>query len=203
MKEYIYDEEKYGGEGLTELLNLYEEYHHEFSGLSEERAENLEEQLSIIIQNHPQFLIAYQELYSLYQEQERWSELELIIFRGYAIAKGLVIKDGKFPEEMLWGFQENRPVIRFLLYGADMQWKLGNTEEAKYIYEGLLNSNPHDNIGARFILLAICEGMTADKFDDKFQDGELFEEQMTWFEKKAPKHKIFNKFFEVLKTIEG
>tara|TARA_R110001592_G_scaffold60311_4_gene183315 strand:+ start:3089 stop:3700 length:612 start_codon:yes stop_codon:yes gene_type:complete len=202
MKEYIYDEEKYGGKGLQQLINLYETYDYELFNQPPDKLEEIENILIQIIDEYPQFLTAYQELYSLYEEQERFAEQDLITFRGYAIAKSLVIKNGKFPEEMHWMFQENRPVIRFLYLGAEMQWVLGNVEEAKYIFEGLLNSNPYDNIGARFVLLAINEEMSADEFDDKFQDGELFEEQMKWFDKKAPKHKIFNKFFDMLKTME-
>lgn len=203
MKEYIYDEEKYGGEGLDELLAIYNEYDNESEGLPQEQQQELEHKLLSIIDRYPKFMLAYQELYSLFQEQERWTELELIVFRAYSITKSLILDENwQFPEELLWAFQENRPLIRFLYFGADMQWSLDCIEEAKFIYLGLLSSNPYDNLGVRFLLLGMLEGMSYEDYNKKFDEDELTQGQQDWFDKKAPKHREFDKFFEVLKKLE-
>ena len=56
----------------------------------------------------------------------------------------------------------------------------------------LLHSNPGDDIGARYGIVAILEGYDSQEdFEEEFSDGEYldWEKQEKWFFEKSQKHK--------------
>ena len=53
-----------------------------------------------------------------------------------------------------WGLQETRPYIRICKSYADSCWFSGNAEEAAKTLEHILELNPEDNTGARYLLTA-------------------------------------------------
>lgn len=54
-----------------------------------------------------------------------------------------------------WGVIETRPYMRALGFLAEMQLELDQTEEAIQVYEKMLDFNPHDNQGIRYILIGL------------------------------------------------
>lgn len=53
-----------------------------------------------------------------------------------------------------WGLHETRPYIRICKSYADSCWFSGNAEEAQKVLEQILELNPEDNTGARYLLTA-------------------------------------------------
>jgi tetratricopeptide (TPR) repeat protein len=53
-----------------------------------------------------------------------------------------------------WGLHETRPYIRICKSYADSCWFSGNAEEAQKVLEHILELNPEDNTGARYLLTA-------------------------------------------------
>lgn len=54
-----------------------------------------------------------------------------------------------------WGLHETRPYIRVCKSYADSCWFSGNAEEAAQTLEHILELNPEDNTGARYLLTAV------------------------------------------------
>ena len=75
---------------------------------------------------------------------------------------------------------------------AMLLWEMGETSEAKRIFGQLLASNPNDNIGARYAILAILEGLPSmDAYEAMFETKEGYLDAMKtdeWFDKNAPKY---------------
>ena len=77
---------------------------------------------------------------------------------------------------------------------ALLMWKIEEKQQAIDLMILLLRSNPGDNIGARYSIVAILEGYASQEdFEEEFLDveGEYvdWERQETWFFKKAKKQK--------------
>ncbi|BCG57288.1 SEC-C metal-binding domain-containing protein [Paenibacillus sp. URB8-2] len=54
-----------------------------------------------------------------------------------------------------WGIPETRPYIRLCTSYADSCWFAGAADEAAKVLEHILELNPNDNTGARYLLLAV------------------------------------------------
>ncbi|NQU77701.1 hypothetical protein HQ544_03315 [Candidatus Falkowbacteria bacterium] len=79
-----------------------------------------------------------------------------------------VDKRGNWPESMPWGFLENRHLIRALVVFARELWEQERPDYALYLYRKLLKTNPNDNIGARYEILAIQLGLDPDYAEEMF-----------------------------------
>ncbi len=68
--------------------------------------------------------------------------------------------DREFNGVLPWGRINNRPFLRCLQgYGLSL-WRLGQSEEARKIFERMLWLNPTDNQGIRFLMADIDDGKT-------------------------------------------
>lgn len=201
LGEYIFDEEKYGGKGLEQLISLYEYYHYDLYDQPKSDLEKIATSLENIRSSYPKFITVYQELWGLYAEMGDTEKEELIFQEGYKLAQELVIKKGKFPVALGWAFQENRSIIRFLFNGACREWEQGNLDKTGQLYTGLLSSNLYDQIGTRYDLLALIEGLTYEEHITRFGEEEISEEQMNWFNENAPLHEVFDDFFKMLEEM--
>lgn len=74
----------------------------------------------------------------------------------------IVDKNGNWPKTMSWSWLENRHVIRAIGRWARELWSDGKTSEALEIFRNLLKTNPDDNVGARYDILAIRLGLHPD-----------------------------------------
>ncbi|MCB9795273.1 MAG: tetratricopeptide repeat protein [Alphaproteobacteria bacterium] len=90
-------------------------------------------------------------------ELERWPKHAL---RHYQVAVGvgeLSLGEG-FDGVLPWSLIDNRPFLR-ALHGLGLcLWRLGQPEEAKASFERMMDLNPTDNTGARFLLQELQEG---------------------------------------------
>lgn len=131
-----------------------------------------------------------------------------LLKRGYERAvKRIVDNKGNYPKELIWGYLENRHLIRILDRYALECWLEGNTEEALDIYRKLLRSNPNDNIGARHSILEILLGLTPHYQDEFAVDDESpyldASKVSAWFDhnvKKFPGE--FNRWFKEMTARE-
>ncbi len=73
-------------------------------------------------------------------------------------------EDGNWPDKLIWGWIENRYIIRVLLRGADNLWIAGFNDDALEIYRHLLRMNFSDNVGARNAILGLRMGLIYDEY---------------------------------------
>jgi tetratricopeptide (TPR) repeat protein len=150
--------------------------------------------LKEIIKSDPDFYDAYITLYEYHLYNKEPKKALDILTKGYNRAMDLLMPHGRFPDKLSWMFIENRHIIRVIFNYANMMWTVENKKEALRLFTMLLKSHPDDNIGARYVIVALLEGYESQEhFDEQFSDdGGMSLDAMAlhhWFEKHAPKHK--------------
>ena len=99
-------------------------------------------------------------------------------------------QDDIFKKTVVWGFHENRPLIRGLMRKADKLWELGQLKEANELFCNIYKTNKNDNVGARYSMKATAEGISFAEFEKRFtyhdEHGSYYktDEIISWFEKK-------------------
>lgn len=145
--------------------------------------------LLALIKKDPYFLDTYTSLHEYYLANNQGKKAFDIMLKAYDKAIFLVInKNGKLPDSLPWGFVENRHIIRAMFNFAAILWLNRDTKNAIPIFQTLLKSNPNDNIGARYMIVAILEKIKSlYHFEEKFESD--WQAQEEWFAKAAQKHK--------------
>jgi len=70
-----------------------------------------------------------------------------------------------WPNRLEWGILENRQYLRAIFYFGLALWRENNAEEAKRLFTLSLNLNREDNLGVRYILAAVYEGLNWNEYD--------------------------------------
>ncbi|EMY78069.1 hypothetical protein LEP1GSC060_1859 [Leptospira weilii serovar Ranarum str. ICFT] len=144
----------------------------------------IEKKLRKMILKDPYFFDPYMNLYQLLQEQDQYEEAEILLDYGFGLALNLILDDdGSWPDEFLWGFTENRHILRIVYKKAIGLWIKLEFVMALDLFRKLFSCNPEDQLGARYLILAIRKNMTFEEYDNKFDSdsGGLQEEK--WFQK--------------------
>jgi len=68
----------------------------------------------------------------------------------------------KWPEELTWGYLDNRPYLRSIAMKAESFWNLNKEKETIELYKLLLKLSPNDNQGIRYLLAALYAGIDGD-----------------------------------------
>jgi len=165
--------------------------------IESEDAEDIEKSISIlknIIKKDPDYFDPYITLHECYLENAEPDKAIVVLVEGYDRAMDLIMLDGEFPDELLWGFLENRHIVRMIFNYALLMWRLEDIERAVSLMLQLLRSNPGDNIGARYYIVAILEDFESEEaFEAAFmeEDEEYldWQKQEDWFQEKIVKHK--------------
>jgi tetratricopeptide (TPR) repeat protein len=149
--------------------------------------------LKKMIKTDPDFFDAYITLHEYYLYDKEPKKALDILTKGYERAMDLVLDRGQFPDKLSWLFMENRHIIRMIFNYATTMWVVANKKEALRLFNLLLKSNPDDNIGARYSIVALLEGYESQNhFDEEFEndDGSSLDGMAIhkWFEKHAKKH---------------
>ena len=151
-----------------------------------------------MIKQDPYFFDPYTVLHEYYLNENKIQKAFNLMSKGYKNAIELITKNGKFPDILRWGFIENRHIIRVLFNFATLLWQADKKEEALDILKKLLKSNPEDNIGARYSILAILEGFESQEhLEEEFDEGDGYldwQKQEEWFVQNARKYKIFDEY---------
>lgn len=83
--------------------------------------------------------------------------------RGQAAAEARVIGDPTRYPPLFWLDLDSRPFMRALHGRGLCLWRLGRVDEAHQVFAWMLELNPNDNQGARFLLHDIDEGLSWEK----------------------------------------
>ena len=150
--------------------------------------------LKEIIKKDSNYFDPYITLHEYYLMDNDYKNAIKIIEQGYKRAMSLITNNGRFPDELLWGFIENRHIIRMLFNFAMFVWENGDKDTALNIFMQLLQSNHNDNIGARYSIVAILEGFNSqEEYEEQFEGesgyGLEYMKVEEWFHKAAQKHK--------------
>jgi len=202
-KEFIFDEQAILGEaGYTKYLELEEKLGLIYSGHGDEsELPSILNQFIQYITDYPNLISAYEHLINLLHDSGKEMEALAIEYKAIEHTLALVLDvKGNFPKSLEWGFIENRPIIRFIIQHAENCWTNGEQDEAKKMYQGLLSSNPKDNIGARYGYLAMLKGMSIEEYQNKASDEEGYMKQdyMDWFENESKGLKEFDEIWKAV-----
>jgi len=145
------------------------------NSLSEDK---LLEGLSDLIKEDKNFYDTYVTAADILFGCGKESEALDLLRSAYAGAVATIVDaKGRWPKEMLWGYLENRHIMRALEnYAIYCCWEEGKVDEALDIFKKLLQVNPNDNQGVRYHILAIRMGLSLAKCEAKFeieQDGSI------------------------------
>lgn len=143
-----------------------------------------------LIDQDPHFLDPYLYLHEIYQYENKQRKATEILNSAFDQAIELITnKKGEWPQALYWGWTENRHIIRTILNKALSEWDQGNNEEAAQLLRKLFKTNPQDNIGARYYILAIRLGFTLAGFEDRFNKGGYYNNDLNnWFDEHASRY---------------
>lgn len=147
------------------------------------------EDLMHLIKIDPDFLDPYLYLCEALIDQGHEKEAEMFAEKSFVRALGMILDlDGSWPDELLWGFHENRHIIKVLMRKADFEWQQGRTDNALVLYKNLLRTNLNDNIGARYAIVGIKNGFTYKKYMKQVWPNNMTPAATieSWFKKYAP-----------------
>lgn len=139
--------------------------------------------LKRLIKKDPDFLEPYLVLSEMHLEKDNVRKAFTVLEEAYKRAVNLITdRNGNWPARLQWGHYENRHIIRALLHKALTDWEFGNTDKALALLRKLLSTNPNDNIGARYYILAILLGFSFHEFEGRFNKGGFYDMDLTnWF----------------------
>ena len=80
--------------------------------------------------------------------------------RGQAAAEARTIGDPAHYAGPFWGDVDSRPFMRALHGRGLCLWRLGQVDEARQVFTWMLELNPDDNQGVRFLLRDLDEGLS-------------------------------------------
>ncbi len=137
-----------------------------------------------LIAQDPEYFSPYNMLVDMYNSLGKLNESnKLIMEAGEKALKRILDRKGAWPSRLEWAFLENRHIIQALLNLSIHFWEEGNKEKSLELLRNLLKSNPDDNIGARYFILAIRNNMTLPQFEQRFNKGGFYDNALDeWFQ---------------------
>tara|TARA_B100000508_G_scaffold140288_1_gene140822 strand:+ start:1751 stop:2320 length:570 start_codon:yes stop_codon:yes gene_type:complete len=155
-------------------------------------------ELKNLIKEDPYFLDSYSDYYQVLIDQGDLVEARKVINTGYKNAMYLILdSSGNWPDSLEWGWIENRHIIRLLINKSIDEWSSNNEDIALELFRKLLKTNPRDNGGVRFYMLAILMGLSFDDYEEQFNKGGYYDDSSwNWF------NKNYKKFASEFKNLE-
>lgn len=177
-------------------------YYDLIEGYPGEERPGLRKNLNSLIEKDPDFLDPYLVLCEIWEDEGNSKEADSLLDVAYKRALKLILdKDGNWPDILEWGFLENRHIIRTILNKAISLWDHQAADEALEIFRKLLHTNPNDNAGARYFILAIRRNMTFKEYEDRFDKGGYYDmDTEKWFAKNYTK--FIGEFEQWRKSVE-
>jgi len=139
--------------------------------------------LNALVKEAPGLIEAYNCRYDILGHEDHIVAQDKEAKRAYNAVVTHYFSDG-FPDQMEWGFLENRPILKALYNFAVSCWVPREKEETIKTFKLLLRLNPSDNQGARFCLLGILEGMSQHHFFHKMDQSMM----LPWFQENCGKY---------------
>lgn len=153
-------------------FEVSEEYYEFLESPEADDYKKSEKILLKLIKQDPDFFDTYTVLHEYYLNSGKGTKAYNLMAKGYERAMGLLLnKNGRYPTSLPWGYVENRHIIRILFNFAALLWLNSDTKNALDIFNRLLKTDPDDNIGARYMIVAIHEGIKSlFEFEEMFND---------------------------------
>lgn len=169
-----------------EVMDAYYDLCGEYTG---QNAYSVKKQLKNLIEKDPDFLDSYTLLHEILFREGKVKEAIKVLNEAYERAiKVITDENGNWPDVLEWGWLENRHIIRAILNKAVLSWGSNDLECALDLFRKLLRTNPGDNPGVRFYILAIRMGMSFKEFEKQFnRDGFYHTDLFDWFEENCKK----------------
>ena len=144
--------------------------------------EEITSSLQNIIKKDPCFLEPYLVLDEIFTETGELNKASEIREEAFNTAVELLSdEEGNWPDEIPWE-EENQHIVRTILHKAISEWEQRNWQDTLDLFRLLLITNPNDNVAARFYLLAIRMGFTFTGFEDRFNKGGYYDNELNeWF----------------------
>lgn len=149
-----------------------------------ENLDQLKSKLNELITEDPDFLEPYLVLEEIYQEEENPQKASQARQEAFERAINLITdNEGNWPDLLPWAYEENRHIIRTLLQQAISEWENREWQQALDLLRLLIITNPNDNVAARYYILAIRMGFTFTGFEDRFNKGGYYDQELSdWFD---------------------
>jgi tetratricopeptide (TPR) repeat protein len=93
-------------------------------------------------------------------EEDRMAEALALYERGQAAAEERTVGDPARYPAPFWLDVDSRPFMRALRGRGLCLWRLGRVDEARQVFAWMLELNPNDNQGVRFLLHDLDEGLS-------------------------------------------
>jgi tetratricopeptide (TPR) repeat protein len=93
-------------------------------------------------------------------EEDRIDEALPFYELGQAAAEARTIGAPERYPGPFWGDVDSRPFMRALHGRGLCLWRLGREDEARHLFAWMLELNPNDNQGIRFLLYDLDEGLS-------------------------------------------
>lgn len=145
--------------------------------------------LKKLILKDPCFLDPYKALAEIYLEEDLGDQSDKIMDRAYAMAMDLILDEkGNWPDRLHWGYIENRHIIRTISEKGIILWLKGENTIALDLFRRLLTTNPNDNPGVRYYMLAILMGIDFPEFMEMNSDEDYVNSDIDhWFQENHTK----------------
>ncbi len=157
--------------------------------------------LKKLIARDPDFLDSYLSLGEMHDNMGRHKQAEQLLEEAYERALRLICdRNGNWPRQISWGWLENRHILRTLFQRAFSWWQDKQPEMALELLLKIFKACPDDNLGARYLILALRQNLTFAAFERKFSSDRAMEK---WFQRDARKFAAdFDAYFEHLKQFK-
>ncbi len=202
---------------MKEFIDKYhaieKKYYEIMDGYTGKNVNNVISRLKKLIPKDPDFFETYNSLQDLLSMIGKKDEANILIKQASERAlKKIADQQGNWPDRLEWVYLENRHIICALFNQALLLWKEGTIDSALDFFRKLLRSNPNDNLGVRYFILAIRKNMKFTEFDERFNKKGfytneidhwfynnylLFPEDFEWWEKEIEDEDDLDEKFDV------
>ena len=172
---------------MREFIDGYhaieKKYYEIMDGYTGKNVNNVISRLKKLIPKDPDFFETYNSLQDLLSMIGKKDEANILIKQASERAlKKIADQQGNWPDRLEWVYLENRHIIRALFNQALLLWKEGTIDSALDFFRKLLRSNPNDNLGVRYFILAIRKNMKFTEFDERFNKKGFYTNEIDhWF----------------------
>jgi len=156
-------------EFIDEDHPIASEYYTIMDAFTKKNGNGIISRLKNLISEDPDFFDTYNSLQDLLISIGKNDKANDLIREAYERAvRRIINKQGNWPDRLEWEYIENRHIIRAIFNQSLSFWKNNLLDQGLKIFRKLLHSNPNDNLGVRYFILAIKQKMKFSEFNKRF-----------------------------------
>ena len=170
-------------EFIDEYHPIERKYYKIMDGYTGKNVNTVVSKLKKLIQVDPDYFKTYNSLQNLLCEIGKNKDANIFIKQASERAlKRIADRRENWPDRLEWVYLENRHIIRAIFNQALLFWEEDTIESALDLFRKLFRSNPNDNLGIRYFILAIRKNITFSEFDDWFNKNGFYTSEIDyWF----------------------